>query len=78
MKKIIVGLAILIVAFFIISAGCAQQKSTETKTTTAGPAKTAEPVVPLDTGADDISQIESDINTSDLDDVEKDIEEINW
>ncbi|MFH1332101.1 MAG: hypothetical protein ABIH63_02335 [archaeon] len=70
MRKIIALMLIALVAFTI--AGC-------TKTETpSGTTPTAKENTELDSDIKNLDNIDSELNTSDLDNLEKDLENINW
>jgi len=70
MKKIMPLLLIALVAFTL--AGCTK---TEIPSETT---PTAEENTELDTDIENLDNIDSELNTSDLDNLEKDLENINW
>jgi len=83
MKKILTGILILaVIALFLT--GCSKKTEVTTQKTEVATQPAVEPAAEIDTeaeigaGAEGMEQLEEDLDSSDLDDIEKDLAEIDW
>lgn len=75
MRKILIGIFILTTIFLLVS--CAPKKEvTPTEPTITAEEPTTE--TQIDKDIEEMEKTEGDLDTSDLDNLEKDLTEINW
>lgn len=71
MKKAFAILFVIAIVALLVISGCAKQAATTTVKTTGASAQ-------VSTGIDNVATTSQDVNTSDLDTLDKDLASVNW
>lgn len=79
MKKIITILFILVIAALIVGQGCVEKPEGTGKTEKeAPPGATDEQIKDVGQGISEIGDLDKELNITDLEDLDQDLDEINW